>query len=74
MGVFCTIISSPVPALVVAGPESNPYFGLPAASLVKTPLKIGTKEDRVGDLNFKAKRAFVEGVAQPLFVVGVAAP
>jgi len=61
-------------ALTIAGPESNPYFSLAAASLMNGPLKIGTKEDRVGDLNFKSKRAFVDGVAQPVFVVGVAAP
>jgi hypothetical protein len=61
-------------ALTIAGPESNPYFQIPAASLMNGPLKIGTKEDRIGDLNFKSKRAFVDGAPLPIFVVGVAAP
>lgn len=50
------------------------YIRMYGASLLGGPAEYSAKGDRLGELNFFAKRTFATGVANPLFFVGTAAP
>lgn len=58
--------------LNIIGTEA--YIRLYAASIEDVPLNFDGKEDRVGDIKWRANRSVTAGVANPLFYIGAAAP
>jgi hypothetical protein len=50
------------------------YIRLTAAALVGGPMTYSSRNDRIGELEWRATRTFTSGVANPLFFVGTADP
>lgn len=66
--------SLPTENLDVFAAGDNPFIRLYGAQLLNAPLTGGAEEDRIGELEFKTKRTFSAGAANPVFYVGTEAP
>ena len=66
--------SLPSAELDVYSDTNNPYIALYGATLQNAPFQATSQDDPIKELQFKTKRTFSAGVAQPVFFVGEAAP
>jgi len=67
-------VELPSAQLNVYGPGNAPYLRLNGATMQDSPTKFGASEDQIDTLTFKTTRTFTDGVADPVFSLGMEAP